>query len=206
MIAPERLPQVTFKHDPAYAARQRVLDVTIAATALAVAAPILGLAALAIKLDDGGPILFKQQRVGRYGRLFTILKLRTMKTAASADALSPDKAGDSRITRVGKILRKTSVDELPQLINVLRGDMAIVGPRPEMPFIVRKYLPWQHLRLLAKPGITGLWQTSVRSRVPLHKPEATHIDLEYIRTASTTTDGRIVFKTFRVLVSTQGAY
>lgn len=206
MIAAETAPEVSFRHDPGYSVRQRLFDVAIASLALAVAAPVLGLAALAIKLDDGGPLLFKQQRVGRFGRLFTILKLRTMKVNDCGDALSPEKAGDSRITRVGKILRKTSIDELPQLINVLRGEMAIVGPRPEMPFIVRRYLPWQHLRLLVKPGITGLWQTSVRSRVPLHKPEATHIDLEYIRTASTTTDGRIVCKTFRVLVSAQGAY
>ena len=199
-------PRIAFREDPAYRRRQRIIDVSIALLALFLTLPLLVAAALAIWCEDRGPILFRQQRVGRFGRLFTIYKFRTMRAAECRDQFSPTSGRDNRITRVGRIIRKISVDELPQLINVLRGEMAIVGPRPEMPFIVRRYESWQHLRHLTKPGITGLWQTSVRSRIPLHRPEATRIDLEYIRTASTVTDSRIVLNTFSVLLSTQGAY
>ncbi len=171
-----------------------------------VALPILLAAAIAIRLEDGGTIFFRQRRVGRFGRVFTIYKLRTMSAADCVDALSPTSGGDARVTRVGAVLRRTSIDELPQLINVLRGEMSVVGPRPEMPFIVKRYEPWQHLRHLATPGITGLWQTTCRSRVPLHRPEATQIDLEYVRTASTGTDSRIVLRTFRALLRADGAY
>ena len=195
-----------FRERPGYQRARRVFDLVVASLALAAAAPILLFAALAIRLEDGGPVLFSQVRVGRNGRLFTIFKLRTMRVAGCGDALKPAAGGDVRITRVGRVLRKASIDELPQLFNVLRGEMAIVGPRPEMPFIVRNYERWQHLRHLAKPGVTGLWQTTCRSSIPLHEPAATHIDLEYIRTASMATDGRIVLRTFRALVFTEGAY
>lgn len=199
-------PRIAFRENPAYRRRQRIIDLTIASLALLLTLPILVAAMVAIWSEDRGPILFRQQRVGRFGRLFTIYKFRTMRTAECRDALSPTSGRDARVTRIGKVLRKLSIDELPQLLNVLRGDMAIVGPRPEMPFIVHKYESWQHLRHLTKPGITGLWQTSVRSQIPLHRPEATRIDLEYIRTASTVTDSRIVLSTFGVLFSTHGAY
>jgi lipopolysaccharide/colanic/teichoic acid biosynthesis glycosyltransferase len=198
--------RVSFRHDRAYAYRQRAFDLAIATAALTVAAPVLGAAALAIWLEDRGTPLFTQYRVGQYGRLFKIYKLRTMKLDDCKDAVSPTGAKDSRITRVGKWLRKTSIDELPQLFNVLRGDMALVGPRPEMPFIVNKYEPWQHCRHLRKPGITGLWQVSVRKKIPLHDPSATKIDLEYVRIASTRTDGRIILRTFAALVRPQGAF
>ena len=199
-------PELTFRHDALYALTQRAFDLAIAGAALILGSPVLAAASLAIWLEDRGPVLFRQQRVGRFGRLFTIYKLRTMRIELCGDALSPSSGTDSRITRVGKWLRKASIDELPQLLNVLRGEMAIVGPRPEMPFVVESYLPWQHLRHLVKPGITGLWQTSCRSQIPLHRPEATKIDLEYIRTASTVTDGALVLRTFGVLFSTNGAY
>ncbi|HYZ17516.1 MAG TPA: sugar transferase [Candidatus Acidoferrum sp.] len=200
-------PSIAFRENGAYRRRQRVFDLTIASLALLAASPVLALAALAIRLEDRGPIFFKQKRVGRFGKLFTIYKLRTMRITDCGDALSPSAPGDARITRVGRFLRKASIDELPQLINVLRGEMSIVGPRPEMPFVVQqRYEPWQHLRHLTKPGVTGLWQIRYRSRIPLHRPEATQIDLEYIRTASVSTDGRIVLHTFRALLSTQGAY
>ena len=201
-----RAPRVSYRENRANRRARRVFDLAVASLALAAASPVLAAAAVAIRMEDGGPVFFKQQRVGRYGKLFTIYKLRTMRTDLCGDALKPAGGADARITRVGRFLRKASIDEVPQLINVLRGEMAIVGPRPEMPFIVRKYEKWQHLRHLAKPGVTGLWQTTCRSTVPLHRPEATHIDLEYIRTASMVTDGRIVLSTFRALVSTQGAY
>jgi lipopolysaccharide/colanic/teichoic acid biosynthesis glycosyltransferase len=129
-------PRIAFREDAIYRRRRRIFDLAIASLALAAASPVLALAALAIRLEDGGPILFRQKRVGQFGRLFTIYKLRTMRTAACGDALSPDKPGDVRITRIGRLLRKASIDELPQLVNVLRGEMAIVGPRPEMPFVV----------------------------------------------------------------------
>jgi len=185
---------------------RRIVDVVVSASASTVSAPFLVIAAIASKRDDGGPILFAQRRVGRFERLFTIYKLRTMRVRAITDELSPTSADDDRITRVGFWLRKTSVDELPQLLNVLRGEMTLIGPRPEMPFLVRGFEPWQHLRHLAIPGITGLWQVRARSTVPLHLPEATHMDLEYITTASLKTDGAIIVNTLRSVFSTQGAY
>lgn len=199
-------PVIAYRENLAYRRRKRMLDLVVGTSALLVALPILALAAIAIRLEDGGSILFRQRRVGRFGRVFTIYKLRTMSSADCVDALSPTSGGDARVTRVGAVLRKTSIDELPQLFNVLRGEMSVVGPRPEMPFIVKRYEPWQHLRHLATPGITGLWQTTCRSRVPLHRPEATQIDLEYVRTASTGTDSRIVLRTFRALLRAEGAY
>ncbi len=199
-------PVIAYRENLAYRRRKRALDIVIGASALLLVLPILVLAAIAIRLEDGGAILFRQRRVGRFGRVFTIYKLRTMCSSDCVDALSPTSGTDARVTRVGALLRKTSIDELPQLFNVLRGDMSVVGPRPEMPFIVKRYEPWQHLRHLATPGITGLWQTTCRSRVPLHRPEATQIDLEYLRTASTSTDSRIVLRTFRALLHADGAY
>jgi lipopolysaccharide/colanic/teichoic acid biosynthesis glycosyltransferase len=197
---------VIFRERPMYEATRRAFDCTAALLALTLAAPILIAAAIAIKLEDGGPIFFSQRRVGRFERLFVIHKLRTMRIDQCRDALSPATAKDERITRVGRILRKTSIDELPQLLNVVRGEMALVGPRPEMPFMVRRYQSWQHLRHLVTPGITGLWQTTCRSTIPLHLPEATEIDLNYIRTASHVTNGAIVARTIRVLVTPRGAY
>jgi lipopolysaccharide/colanic/teichoic acid biosynthesis glycosyltransferase len=202
----ERDVEVHVRDRRGYRLRQRTFDLVIGVSALAATSPVLMLAALAIWLEDRGPVLFKQQRVGRYGRLFTMYKLRTMRVDRCTDAVAPTGAADARITRVGKILRKTSVDELPQFVNVVRGDMAVVGPRPEMPFIVERYERWQHCRLLRKPGITGLWQIACRKQIPMHRPEATKIDLEYVRTASTRTDGAIFLRTFAALFSTQGAY
>ncbi|GAC1418367.1 MAG: hypothetical protein NVS3B16_15150 [Vulcanimicrobiaceae bacterium] len=202
----ERDVAVAVRESAAYRKRQRIVDVVVSASALTVAAPVLGLSALAIWAEDRGAIFFTQTRVGQYGRLFKIYKLRTMREDQCRDALSPAGKRDSRVTRVGQLLRKFSLDELPQFWNVLRGDMTLVGPRPEMPFIVRQYERWQHCRHLRKPGITGLWQISCRSTIPLHRPEASKIDLEYVRTASTRTDGRIFFKTFAALVSSQGAF
>ena len=200
-------PSLAFRSNGVYRRTQRVFDLCVATAALTLAGPLLAVAMLAIALEDGTPVLFRQRRVGRFGRLFTIYKLRTMRRDRCGDALSPQGSGDSRVTRVGAFLRRTSIDELPQFFNVLRGDMAVVGPRPEMPFVVStRYERWQHLRHLAKPGITGLWQTTCRSEVPLHLPEATRIDLQYQHSASLRTDGRIVLQTFRMLVSGRGAY
>lgn len=198
--------RLVYRDRPGYRFGTRFSDFAVAFAALIAASPLLLIASLAIKIEDGGPIFFTQRRVGRFGRLFTIYKLRTMKMSDCRDALSPTSGRDSRITRVGAILRKTSVDELPQLFNVLRGDMALVGPRPEMPFIVRKYERWQHLRHLTKPGLTGLWQATCRSRIPLHKPEATLIDLDYVKSASHFTNIKIIAQTVHSLVAPRGAY
>jgi lipopolysaccharide/colanic/teichoic acid biosynthesis glycosyltransferase len=195
-----------YRKKVAYNRLRRVIDVFCAICLLVVATPILLLSALAILCEDGGPIFFRQRRVGRFGRLFTIYKLRTMRKEECVDSLSPTTGRDPRITRVGYWLRRSSIDELPQLLNILRGEMAFVGPRPEMPFIVREYEVWQHLRHLVTPGVTGLWQTTCRSTVPLHLPQATMLDLEYIRKASHTTDAAVVVKTIRSLISTEGAF
>lgn len=197
---------VVFRERLTYEVSRRALDCTLAFIALVLATPILMAAAIAIKLEDGGPVFFTQRRVGRFERLFVIYKLRTMRIDLCGDALSPNTVGDRRVTHVGRILRKTSIDELPQLFNVVRGEMALVGPRPEMPFIVKRYESWQHLRHLVKPGITGLWQTTCRSTVPLHLPEATEIDLDYIRKASHATNGAIVARTIQALVMPRGAF
>ncbi|MGD0050583.1 MAG: sugar transferase [Vulcanimicrobiaceae bacterium] len=185
---------------------RRVLDLLVAVVALAVTAPLLLVAAGAIVAEDRGPVLFTQKRVGRFERLFTIYKLRTMRVEMCDDRLTPSTSRDARLTRVGRLLRRTSIDELPQLINVIRGEMSLIGPRPEMPFIVREYAPWQHLRHLAAPGLTGLWQVTCRSQIPLHWPEATLLDLEYIRRASPSTDLKILLETVRVVVNGQGAH
>lgn len=195
-----------YRENPATRRVRRSVDIVVAVIVLTIAFPILLIAAVAIKLDDGGSVFFAQRRVGRFERLFTIYKLRTMRQRPLTDELSPTSGRDHRITRVGYWLRKTSIDELPQLINVLRGEMTLIGPRPEMPFLVRQFEPWQHLRHLAIPGITGLWQVRARSIIPLHYPEATHIDLEYINKASPLTDGAILVDTLRSVFSTQGAY
>ena len=198
---------LVYREDVAYRRLRRAFDIAFALLALVATAPIFALAALAIKLEDGGPVFFTQRRVGRFGRLFTLYKLRTMKREQCGDAPSPTGNGDARLTRVGSFLRKTSIDELPQFINVLSGTMSVVGPRPEQPFHVREYVaPWQQLRHLVKPGITCFWQIRCRSQIPLHLPAATTHDVEYINSASTMTDASIVLGTVRAVFSSRGAY
>jgi lipopolysaccharide/colanic/teichoic acid biosynthesis glycosyltransferase len=197
---------MVFRENIAYTRLRRVIDVFGAALLLAAAVPVLLVAATAILLEDGGPVCFRQRRVGRFGRLFTIYKLRTMRKEKCVDGFSPTTGSDPRVTRIGYWLRRTSIDELPQLVNILRGEMAFVGPRPEMPFVVREYETWQHLRHLVTPGVTGFWQTTCRSTVPLHLPQATMLDLDYIRQASHSTDAAVLFKTIRTLISAEGAY
>jgi lipopolysaccharide/colanic/teichoic acid biosynthesis glycosyltransferase len=197
---------MVYREKIAYTRLRRVIDVVSAAVLLVVALPILVCACLAILIEDGQPMFFRQRRVGRFGRLFTIYKLRTMRKEKCGDGYSPTTGHDPRVTRVGYWLRRSSIDELPQLVNILRGEMAFVGPRPEMPFIVREYEAWQHLRHLVTPGVTGFWQTTCRSTVPLHLPEATALDLDYIRQASHSTDAAVIVKTLRSLISAEGAF
>lgn len=140
---------------------KRVFDLAFASAVLVLAAPAFAAVALAIKLESRGPVFFRQLRIGRDGRELRMLKFRTMYVEASGYAGKPSKRGDPRITRVGTFLRQTGIDELPQIINVFRGEMSFVGPRPEMPFKVAQYTPVERLRLGAVPGITGLWQVNV---------------------------------------------
>jgi lipopolysaccharide/colanic/teichoic acid biosynthesis glycosyltransferase len=197
---------LVFREARSYGRVRRLAECLIAGAMFAAAVPVLIAAAIAIKLEDGGPIVFRQRRVGRFGRTFTMYKLRTMRHSECRDAVSPASGRDPRITATGHWLRKLSIDELPQLVNVLRGDMSIVGPRPEMPFIVKRYEKWQHLRHLVKPGITCIWQTECRSRIPLALPEATEYDISYINTLSAATDLRIIARTALAVLSTRGSY
>ena len=162
-----------------YERTKRLVDLLLSAVGLVVLSPILALLAFAIRMDSEGPIIFKQQRVGKGGRLFEIYKFRTMRVDAPKYQHSPITANDQRITRVGRILRKTSLDELPQILNVIRGEMSLVGPRPEMPFIVETYGPRERQRLSVVPGITGLWQLSADRSLLIH--ENPQYDLYYIR-------------------------
>ncbi len=195
-----------FRERLSYERVRRAIDLACALVLLVALLPVLLGASMLIMLEDRGPVLFRQRRVGRFGRLFTIYKLRTMRRNLCGDGYSPTSGRDPRITRVGYWLRRTSIDELPQLINIIRGEMAFVGPRPEMPFVVREYAAWQHLRHLVTPGITGYWQTRCRSTIPLHLPQATMFDLEYIREASHLTDAAVIVRTVGTLISAQGAF
>ncbi|TAM73595.1 sugar transferase [bacterium] len=189
-----------------YRLLRRGMDVVIALAALVLLAPVLAAAAVAVLIDDGSPVLFRQRRVGRFERVFTIYKLRTMRHENCDDAYTTRGEGDPRVTRVGRWLRRLSIDEIPQLVNVLRGEMALVGPRPEMPFVVSRYESWQHVRHLVTPGITCIWQTRCRSTIPLDRPEATELDLEYIRRASPLTDGALLARTLGAVISARGAF
>ena len=172
----------------------RAADLAIAGGALLVASPLLALAALAIKLSDGGPVLYRQTRVGRDGRDFELLKLRTM--VVGAETLGAGLAvnrGDSRITRAGRILRKLSLDELPQLWNVVRGEMSVIGPRPTLRYQVEQYDERQRHRLDVKPGITGWAQVNGRATLPW--AERIELDVWYVEHRSPLLDLRILART-----------
>jgi lipopolysaccharide/colanic/teichoic acid biosynthesis glycosyltransferase len=172
----------------------RAADVAVAGTALVLSAPVLALAALAVKLEDGGPVLYRQSRVGRDGVDFELLKLRTMIVGAERQGAGfAVDAGDSRITRVGALLRKLSLDELPQLWNVLRGDMSVVGPRPTLRYQVEQYTPRQRRRLEVRPGITGWAQIHGRATLPW--VERIELDVWYVEHRSPLLDLRILLRT-----------
>jgi lipopolysaccharide/colanic/teichoic acid biosynthesis glycosyltransferase len=172
----------------------RVADVAIAGTALAVTSPLLALAALGIKLEDRGPVFYRQTRVGKDGVDFELLKLRTMVVGAEHQGagFAVDR-GDSRITRAGRLLRKLSLDELPQLWNVLRGDMSVIGPRPTLRYQVEQYTPRQCRRLDVKPGITGWAQIHGRATLPWS--ERIELDVWYVDHRSPLVDLRILART-----------
>ncbi len=172
----------------------RALDVTIAGAGLVLASPLLGLAALAVKLETRGPALYRQTRVGRDGADFELLKLRTMVIGAETrGAGAAVNRGDPRITRVGRVLRRVSLDELPQLWNVVRGDMSVIGPRPTLRYQVEQYDERQRHRLDVRPGITGWAQIHGRAALPW--AERIELDLWYVRHRSWKTDLLILLRT-----------
>ena len=202
----------------------RLLDIVGASLALIVLSPVLGLIAVLIKLDSRGPVLFRQVRLGRDAKPFTVNKFRTMQAGAAHDrhrefvlnlieGKQPDQgvpgarfkmAGDQRVTRFGQLLRRSSLDELPQMWNVLRGEMSLVGPRPPIPYEVERYPSHWFARFAVKPGITGLWQVNGRSQVPLE--EMVRLDVEYARRRSFWLNLRIIVKTVPAVLNTRGAW
>ena len=197
-------------------ALKRLLDIVLSLAALVVLAPLFLVIAVVIKLTSPGPVFFVQARVGRYGKTFTFYKFRSMYQDAearkaallaqneSADGVIFKMADDPRITPVGKFLRKTSMDELPQFLNVLFGDMSLVGPRPPVPSEVRQYSLEALKRLNVRPGLTCLWQVSGRSDIPFR--EQVRLDKEYISSRSFFRDLVILFRTIPAILSGKGAY
>ena len=173
---------------------KRAVDLLGAGVGLALASPVVGIAALAIKVDDGGPVFYRQRRVGRHGEEFDLLKLRTMIPGAEREGAgwAVDYA-DPRITRVGRILRRLSVDELPQLWNVLHGEMSLVGPRPTLAYQVEQYTPHQRRRLDVRPGITGWAQVQGRASLPWE--ERIELDVWYVEHRSPSLDLKILART-----------
>jgi lipopolysaccharide/colanic/teichoic acid biosynthesis glycosyltransferase len=194
----------------------RALDIVATVLVVVVFAPLIVAIALLVKADSPGPVLFRQTRVGRGQRPFRVAKFRTMHHGADHDvhrdymlALidsgmpAPKLAGDTRVTRVGAFLRATSLDELPQLWNVLRGDMSLVGPRPPIPYEVERYPAHWFSRFAVKPGVTGLWQVNGRSEVSLE--EMIELDLEYVRRRSVLLNLWILLRTVPAVLSRRGA-
>jgi exopolysaccharide biosynthesis polyprenyl glycosylphosphotransferase len=192
------------KADTQYEILKRLLDLSVCILALPFLLVLHLFIALAIKLDSPGPALFTQERVGRFRQNFKMYKYRTMYIDTPKYAVAPKDGADPRITRVGGFLRKTSLDELPNLLNVLLGNMSLVGPRPEMPFIVDTYQDWQLKRLDVLPGVTGLWQILGRKDLPLH--ENLEYDFYYIKNRSLSLDLSILVKTVLVVLNRKGAY
>ncbi len=201
---------------PTYTAVKRLLDVAAAGTGLIVLAPLFLLTALAVRLDSSGPAFFSQERVGKDGRLFRCWKFRSMYIDAEARkaelAAQNEMEGgvlfkmrrDPRVTRVGRLLRKASIDELPQLWNVFIGDMSLVGPRPPIPAEVAQYTPYQRQRLAVKPGLTCFWQVSGRSDLSFE--EQVRLDIHYARVRSLRVDLELLLRTIPAVLLARGAY
>jgi len=183
----------------------RALELALALAVLALAAPLLALAAIAIKLDSRGPVIYRARRVGRAGVEFELYKLRTMHGGNDPVGVgAPVLAGDARVTRVGGLLRRFSLDEIPNLVNVVRGEMAVVGPRPTLAAQVADYTPRQRRRLEVKPGITGWAQVNGRAEIPWE--ERIELDLEYVERRSLALDLRILARTAQLLLTGRGLY
>jgi len=184
---------------------RRAFDIAVSSVALLVTSPLLALAALAVRLESRGHPIYRQRRVGRGGRQFDVLKLRTMVDGAEGmGAGLAVNENDSRITRVGAFLRRSSLDELPNLLNVLRGDMSLIGPRPTVPVQVEQYTPRQRERLSVKPGITGWAQVNGRASLPW--AERIELDLFYIAHRSVRLDLRILWRTITMVLAGSDLY
>ncbi|HUV90572.1 MAG TPA: sugar transferase, partial [Anaerolineae bacterium] len=196
---------------------KRLFDLVVGSLALVLLSPLMLAAAVAVRIDSPGPVLLHQQRIGDGGRPFRMLKFRTMRVGAEAEEqqlvqetdqgppLFVKQPDDARITRVGHVLRRFSIDELPQLFNVLKGDMSLVGPRPELPWMVERYEPWHRKRFAVPQGMTGWWQVNGRSQ---HADYALRMedDLYYIRNWSIWLDLRILLMTIWAVIRGEGAY
>jgi lipopolysaccharide/colanic/teichoic acid biosynthesis glycosyltransferase len=187
-----------------YRFAKRIIDVLISVAALVLFSPFWLLLIVLVKIDSKGAAVFGHIRVGKNGKSFRLYKFRTMHEGVSNAEFAPTNLRDKRITRMGKFLRRTSLDEVPQFWNVIKGEMSFIGPRPEMQFLVAKYDPMQKRRLLVKPGITGLWQVAGRKDLPLH--ENAEYDYFYILHQSFFLDLQILLKTISVVISGKGAY
>jgi lipopolysaccharide/colanic/teichoic acid biosynthesis glycosyltransferase len=199
------------------AAFKRLLDLLVVVPSLVLLAPLFAAVAIAIRLHDGGPVLFWQHRVGRDGRVFAFPKFRSMcvdaeavraKIAAAnqhgADGVTFKMKRDPRITPIGRVIRRTSIDELPQLWCVLKGEMSLVGPRPPIPSEVARYSLADRARLSVTPGLTCIWQVSGRSEIPF--PEQVRMDVRYIREQSLATDVKLLLETVPAVIRGKGAY
>ena len=184
---------------------RRAFDVVVSALALLILSPVLAAAIVAIRIESPGHPIYRQRRIGRDGAPFDLIKLRTMVSGAETmgAGLAVDD-GDSRITRSGRFLRRTSLDEVPNLVNVLRGDMSVIGPRPTVPVQVAQYSDRQRGRLAVRPGITGWAQVNGRASLPW--PQRIELDLEYVERRSLALDLRILWLTARMLVTGHGLY
>lgn len=198
-----------------YRVCKRIFDIIASVIGLIILSPVFLIVAVAIKLDDGGPVFYDQIRVGRNGKKFKMFKFRSMRVNAEDEIEKLQKhsevdgamfkmRNDPRVTRVGRFIRKTSIDEFPQLINVLIGQMSIVGPRPPLPREVKNYTEYDKQRLYVKPGCTGLWQVTARNSVGFQ--EMVNIDLDYIQNRSIWLDLKIIFKTIKVIFVPNEAY
>lgn len=197
-----------------YLVVKRLFDIVAATTLLIVLSPLMLLLAGVVRLDSRGPILFRQRRVGKHGDSFEMLKFRTMVAERRRRSGPPPphgerrrvhkSASDPRVTRVGRFLRRTSLDELPQLWNILKGEMSLVGPRPELPDIVGRYELWQHARHRVTPGLTGWWQVNRDGTKLMH--EATELDVYYVEHLSLKLDVQILFRTVQVVLRGRGAF
>jgi lipopolysaccharide/colanic/teichoic acid biosynthesis glycosyltransferase len=210
------LDQAAIDHRYLYRALKRVADVALSMAGLIVLSPVLAGVAIAIKVDDKkGPVFYRQERVGRHGKRFMMFKFRSMcvdaeeklkelKKYNEVDGAMFKMKHDPRVTKVGHFIRHYSIDELPQLFNVLAGDMSLVGPRPPLPRELKEYTEYDKQRLYVIPGCTGLWQVSGRNDVGFR--EMVELDLQYIRKSGILYDLGIMFKTIKIMVFPNGAY
>jgi len=191
--------------NPAQIAVKRAFDLTVSAVLCLLLLPLALLIAVCIRLSSPGPILIHQRRVGAGGKIFLMHKFRSMRWEPEhLDAPHVKQREDPRVTRVGRVIRRSSLDELPQLLNVLAGEMSLVGPRPELPVIVEQYEPWQRKRFNVPPGMTGWWQINGRSDLSMH--QNTEIDLFYVQNYSILLDVQILFRTLGAVIRGRGAY